>query len=174
MMKAIEYDGDLNSYLGEYDYQPDLTKKLDGIGSECLTQEYINEIVLWKVNRYVHGDQELIHNLNILKTLRNGEHREGIDALNLLLETHGVDLPMASTLLRFRNPHVFQIIDQHAYRAVYGSKYPLYSYSKKTLKITTYFDYLDKLIELCRVKAIEFISSDRLLYMFDKKHNGKL
>ena len=173
-MKAIEFNGDLNAYLKEYDYQPELTEKLDRIGNQNITQTTINEIVLWKVNRYVRANHELIHKLNALTSLRNGEHRQGIEALISLLETHGVDLPMASTLLRFRNPLVFQIIDQHAYRAVYGSKYPLYAGSPTTRKIATYNDYLDKLIELCRVKSIEFISSDRLLYMFDKKHNGKL
>ncbi len=173
-MKAIEFNGDLNAYLEEYDYQPELTEKLDNIGNESFTQALINEIVLWKVNRYVKANAELIHKLNILTTLRNGEHRQGIEALIFLLRTHGVDLPMASTLLRFRNHFVFQIIDQHAYRAVYGSKYPLYVGSPLTLKVTTYFDYLDKLIELCRARSIYFFSSDRLLYVFDKKHNGKL
>lgn len=173
-MKAIEFNGDLNAYLKEYDYQPELTERLDRIGDVSFTQTTINEIVLWKVNRYVQADQELIRKLNGLTTLRNGEHRQGIEALISLLGTHGVDLPMASTLLRFRNPLVFQIIDQHAYRAIYGSKYPLYAGSPTTRKIETYYEYLEKLIDLCRVKSIDFISSDRLLYIFDKKHNGKL
>jgi len=173
-MKAIEFSGDLSIYLQEYDYQPELTGKLDGIGDQCFTQALTNEIVLWKVNRYVRVNQKLIDELNLLTEFKNGEHRQGIKALNMLLETHGVDLPMASTLLRFRNPQVFQIIDQHAYRAVYGSKYPLYTGSPKDRKITTYFDYLDQVIELCRSKSMEFSTSDRLLYEFDKRHNGKL
>jgi hypothetical protein len=35
----------------EYNFQPELTSKLDEIDSD-FTQEIINEIVLWKVNRY--------------------------------------------------------------------------------------------------------------------------
>jgi hypothetical protein len=172
--KAIEYNGDLQAYLKKYNYQPELTNKLDCVGEHNFTQELINEIVLWKVNRYVIAHQKLNNGLNQLVGLRNGEHKKGIDALSMLLNTHGVDLPMASTILRFRNPNVFQIIDQHAYRAVYGSKYPLYTAAPVSRKIETYYGYLDKLIELCRKRKIDFVTSDRLLYIFDKEHNGKL
>ena len=173
-MKATEFSGDLSVYLQDFDFQHELTKKLDRIDDQDFTQELVNEIVLWKVNRYVKINQELIHKLSLLMRLNNGEHRHGIEALNILLKTHGVDLPMASTLMRFRNPLVFQIIDRHAYRAIYGRKFPLHAGSPKNLKITTYFDYLDKIIELCRERSLDFSTSDRLLYVFDKKHNGKL
>jgi thermostable 8-oxoguanine DNA glycosylase len=83
-----------------------------------------------------------------------------------LLDIHGVDLAMASTILRFRNPEVFQIIDRHAYRAIYGVKYPLYSMSSNQRKIEAYFEYLDKLLELSQKKGLEFRTLDRLLYEF--------
>jgi hypothetical protein len=155
-MKAIDYSGELNPFLNEYDYQPALTEKLDNLNELDLTQKSINEIVLWKVDRYVEASSELLSELNKLRTLSAGEHRRAVKVLPSLLNTRGVDLPMASTLLRFRNPRVFQIIDQHAYRAIYGVKYPLYAASPSNRKIGFYFDYLDR------------------LYIFDKKINGKL
>ena len=106
--------------------------------------------------------------------LSKGEHRKGEIVLNILLNTKGVDLPMASTILRFRNPRVFQIIDRHAYRAVYGKNYPIYIGSPNDRKIEKYFDYIDELITLCEQRELDFQSIDRLLYIFDKKKNGKL
>ena len=81
---------------------------------------------------------------------------------------------MASTLLRFRNPETFQIIDRHAYRAVYGDDYPLSSGSSDEAKIVLYFRYLGDLAKLARTRNLEFRTLDRLLYVFDKHTNGKL
>jgi thermostable 8-oxoguanine DNA glycosylase len=103
-------------------------------------------------------------------TVRNHWNRQ----LKVLLNISGVDLPMASTILRFTNPKVFQIIDRHAYRAIYGKKYPLYQSTPTERKISLYFDYIDDLIELCKLKGLTFTTIDRLLYIFDKKNNGKL
>ena len=83
-------------------------------------------------------------------------------------------MPMASALLRFRNPNVFQIIDRHAYRAVYGASYPLYPTSDPSRKILVYFDYLDQLVDLSKTKGVAFRDLDRALYMLDKEHNGRL
>jgi hypothetical protein len=79
----------------------------------------------------------------------------------LLLE-RGVDLPMASTFLRFRNPRVFQIIDRHAYRAISGNDYPLYPGSKDEEKIELYLCYLDDLVDLARSKNLEFRTLARI------------
>jgi thermostable 8-oxoguanine DNA glycosylase len=175
-MKAIEYRGNLNDFLISYNYQPKLTKKLDDLRKVNFDQFLVNELVLWKVNRYVLLKNEILQGINNLKTLVKGQHRQGETVLRSLLNANvsGVDLPMASTFLRFRNPKVFQIIDRHAYRAVYGQKYPLYSTSPINRKVSTYFEYLDKLIELCGQKNLEFQTIDRLLYAFDKQKNGKL
>ena len=94
--------------------------------------------------------------------------------LATLLGESGVDLPMASTFLRFRNPRAFQIIDRHAYRAVYGEDYPLYSSSSDSAKIDLYFRYLDALFALAESKNVEFDILDRVLYILDKQVNGKL
>ena len=171
---AREYDGDLDAFLPEYNYQPGLTPKLDTIGSVPFTQETINEIVLWKTNRYARLSSELLHSLDDFTSLQMGEHRQGEAALASLLETRGVDLPMASTILRFRNPRVFQIIDQRAYRAIYGQKYPLNSNSALHRKVSVYFDYLDELVKFCIDSETSFETVDRLLYQFDTQLNGKL
>ncbi|MCK4904919.1 hypothetical protein KAS42_01560 [bacterium] len=173
-MKAIEFDGKLNDFLSRYKYQAELTKQLDNLDDIDFTQRLVNEIVLWKINRYVSINDEILSKLIKLKTLTNGKHRERKESLELLLQTHGIDLAMASTILRFRNPRAFQIIDKHAYRAIYDKSYPLHSTTPVNRKIDVYFDYLDKLIELCKTRGLEFQTVDRLLYVFDKEVNRKL
>jgi thermostable 8-oxoguanine DNA glycosylase len=174
LMRASEFSGDLNTFLAFYNYQPELTKRLDNLENASIDQSLINEIVLWKVNRYVRigdGDMEQLKNLKVLKA---GEHKRGNEVLKALMGINGVDLPIASTILRFINPKVFQIIDRHAYRAVYGKKYPLYQATPTERKISLYFEYISDLIDLCKSKGLAFTTIDRLLYIFDKKNNGKL
>src|SRR4030066_889160 len=173
-MKASDFNGDLNTFLAFYKFQPELTKRLDNLENVSIDQSLINEIVLWKVNRYVCLDNENMEQLKKLKLLKAGEHKNANDILKALLGVNGVDLPMASTLLRFINPKVFQIIDRHAYRAVYSKKYPLYQATPIERKISLYFDYISDLIDLCKSKGLAFTTIDRLLYIFDKKNNGKL
>ncbi|MDJ1505246.1 hypothetical protein [Xanthocytophaga agilis] len=44
----------------EFTYQKELTRKLDSIGDDFFNQQLINEIILWKVNRYaLLSDQTL-------------------------------------------------------------------------------------------------------------------
>lgn len=173
-MKAIDCHGDLNRFLCDYNYQPQLTIDLDSLEPKSFTQETINKIVLWKVDRYVHMSDDVLEYLDCLQALSRGSHRKAIDVLELLLKVRGVDLPMASTMLRFRNPSVFQIIDRHAYRAIYGLKYPLHKTTPFARKADVYFDYLDRLVELCDAKGLRFETVDRLLYEFDKETNGPL
>ena len=78
------------------------------------------------------------------------------------------------TILRFRNPSVFQIVDRHAYRAVYGSEYPLSTKCAAIRKVSLYFDYVDSLVDLCAAKGLAFQTVDRVLYKFDQAKNGKL
>ena len=173
-MRASEFSGDLNTFLTSYNYQPELTKRLDNLENVSINQSLINEIVLWKVNRYVRISEVDIEQFDKLKVLKAGEHKRASEMLKVLLGISGVDLPMASTILRFINPKVFQIIDRHAYRAVYGKKYPLYQATPTERKISLYLEYISELIELCKSKGLAFTTIDRLLYIFDKKNNGKL
>jgi hypothetical protein len=86
----------------------------------------------------------------------------------------GVDLPMASTFRRFQNPDVFQIIDRHAYRAVFGKRYSLYPAKRDDAKVSIYFTYLDALHDLAVSSGATFRELDRILYEFDKEKNGTL
>jgi len=126
------------------------------------------------VNRFVSLDGDQLRRIDALRKLQPGEHGQAHLVLEELLDAHGVDLPMASTFLRFRNPSVFQIIDRHAYRALYGRDYRLYTQTSPTKKIEVYFAYLDDLRSLCRLKGLKFDKVDRVLYAFDKKTNGGL
>lgn len=49
-----------------YNYQSDLTSKLDRLNTD-FNQEIINEIVLWKVNRYAPVDDETLNICLVLK-----------------------------------------------------------------------------------------------------------
>ena len=174
IVTARSFSGKLSPYLEDYTYQPDLTARLDKLQGTEFTQNLINEIVLWKVNRYVSLSPALLQQIGHLRLLKPDEHRKGESVLSALLECHGVDLAMASTILRFRNPPVFQIIDRHAYRAVYGSNYPLSTKCAASQKVSLYFDYLDALVDLCAAKGLAFETVDRVLYKFDQDQNGKL
>ena len=111
-MKAIESNRNLSDFLNDYKYQPELTGRLDRLDSQPFTQVVVNEIVLWKVNRYALLSPATLKLLNSLVGLQPGSHRAARDVILALLGERGVDLPMASTLLRFRNPSTFQIIDR--------------------------------------------------------------
>lgn len=174
MKLAKEWPGQLADLMSEYSYRPELTRKLDGAANRTFDQSLVNEIVLWKVNRYAPLSQSALEALNGLDKIKAGKHRDSATVLQCLLHEPGIDLPMASTLLRFKNPQVFQIIDRHAYRALKGEDYPLYSASGLDMKIEVYFKYLDELIALSKSKNVDFKILDRVLYVFDKRHNGKL
>ena len=174
MKRAEDWEGALAEFLKDYRYQRELTERLDALSPQPFTQEVINEILLWKVNRWAKLSGGALAALNSVKGIQPKSHRDAKAALATLLHEPGVDLPMASTFLRFRNRKAFQIIDRHAYRAVYGKDYPLYFSSSDDTKIDLYFDYLDALFDLAVKKNVEFDILDRVLYVFDKQVNGKL
>ena len=116
----------------------------------------MNEIILWKVNRYAKFNEETINLLN--KISRNDENlNQNLtgDILLNLLKQKGVRLAMASTILRFKNPKVYQIIDQRVYRFIYGKELE-YSETNLNLQIVIYIDYLEKLKEVCEKYQIKF------------------
>ena len=174
MKRAEDWEGSLGQLIGDYRYQPELTESLDALGPQPFTQEVVKDIVLWKVDRYVKLSPGALAALNGVTEFPPKSHRNASAALATLLREPGVDLPMASAFLRFRNRGAFQIIDRHAYRALYGKRYPLYSSSSDTKKIDLYFNYLDQLFLLAESKEVAFESLDRVLYVFDKQVNGKL
>jgi hypothetical protein len=92
-MKASEFDGDLSGFLEQYAFQPKLTAKLDDLENVNFTPELLNEIVLWKVNRYALLNEVQLRRIDTLQELKTGEHEKARSVLGDLLETHGVDLP---------------------------------------------------------------------------------
>lgn len=156
-----------------YKYQLELTSKLDDLDTD-FNQEIINEIVLWKVNRYSFLDDEkfsLLNKINKEDLILDVELTTEI--LTKFLNTKGIQLPMASTILRFKNPNIYQIIDQRVYRFIYGIEMPKY-FSSIEKQIDFYIDYLQKLRQVCIEKEIEFGFSDRIIYELDKLHNKKV
>lgn len=166
--------------FGEFKYQEELTNKLDDC-SDDFNQEIINEIVLWKVNRYAKLPDEafkLLNKISANEIVLTAEQKEiTSQLLFILFKTKGIQLPMASTILRFRNKNLFQIIDQRVYRILYGESLVLKPYKTEQVikhEIKMYFDYLDKLKGECEKREIPFPESDRILYMADKYYNKSI
>lgn len=129
----------------------------------------IDRITLWKINRQVDYSniQEIekhlkqIEGIKDLSELKDDDEKTAKvkDALQMLINTKGIRLPLASTILHFFNP-VFPICDQRAYRAVYkvtkglSREYPKNitelrkthksETGKKTDFVDLYFDYVEE------------------------------
>tara|TARA_R110002124_G_C8939936_1_gene512620 strand:- start:2023 stop:2460 length:438 start_codon:yes stop_codon:yes gene_type:complete len=136
----------------------------------------LNEIVLWKVNKYAEFDESLI---KLINSIDKNEFEIDIDKtkeiLKGLLKTNGVQLAMASTILRYRNPNIYQIIDQRVYRVIYENQIlDLNTYSSEknlNFQIELYIKYLIDLKRICSDLKIPFEKSDRILFMADKRIN---
>jgi hypothetical protein len=163
---------DPRSLLQQYSYHPELTTRLDSLKPEDFGREILYEIVLWKLSRYPYVKPELLEQLKCVSALSPKEHEKARQTIDTLLRSPGIALPMASTILRFLNPSVFQIIDDRAYRALLPgrAKYP-----SKPAKITDdyiktsidiYFAYLQELHKVSSEK-LPFESADRILYQLD-------
>ncbi|MFZ1790558.1 MAG: hypothetical protein WAT92_19705 [Saprospiraceae bacterium] len=159
----------------EYNYQLELTKKLDKLNGN-FDQNTINEIVLWKVNRYSllqPATMDLINSINPGVSQINIDKTKVI--LKALLNTSGIQLPMASSILRFKNKNIYQIIDQRVYRIIYKGEtlnIPTYQNEKNIEhQVNLYIKYLEDLRAVCENLNIPFDDSDRILYMADKRIN---
>jgi hypothetical protein len=159
----------------EFDYQKDLTAKLDKT-TTAFDQEIINEIVLWKVNRYADIDDDTLKLLNdIDRNATKLDIEKTRIVLKTLIQKKGIQLPMASTILRFKNKNIYQIIDQRVYRIIYkDKKLKLKTHpNDKNLndQIDLYVQYLKDLSKVCKELNIPFDKSDRILFMADKRIN---
>jgi thermostable 8-oxoguanine DNA glycosylase len=170
-LKKLDSISDLQNGLKEaksnYSYQDKLTKKLDA-HKGLFTYTTLLEIVLWKTNRYPEIKDDLIEDINDLR-----ERYSKAKARNLLLkllDCKGIDLPMASTILRFAVPDKLQIIDQRVYRLITSDDF-LKKPSSVEAKADLYFEYIDILREKAKQYNIKFREADRLLYELDKMHN---
>ena len=178
-IKTIEKDNlKIDTKLDyEFDYQNSLTTKLDKFNSD-FNQEIINEIVLWKVDRYSLFDDELIALLNQIPKAGKIIDKDFKNKILIkLLNTKGVGLPMASTILKFKNRKIFQIIDQRVYQILYGKPIKISSsLSERKINetIMIYYNYLDKLSNVSKALKVKFEDSDRVLYMLDRRVNSSI
>lgn len=160
--------------LKAYAYQPDLTERLDRIsGNTNLSRETAYEIVLWKLDRFVAFSDALLGEINSIANLTAPERGRAKPVFRSLLMTRGISVPMASTILRFRNPQCFQIIDERAYRRALPNGEPI---RVKPQKLTNgwlshcekiYFEYLARLDDMSHDYGIKFELLDRALYQDD-------
>lgn len=172
---VFDYDFRITQEDLKFEYQESLTNKLD-LNLIDFDQNTLNEIVLWKVNRYAEFDSKLI---SLINSINSTDFEIDIDKTKLilrsLLNTNGVQLAMASTILRFRNPSIYQIIDQRVFRIIYKNKeLKLNTYlSEKNLnfQIELYLQYLTDLKKVCTDLNIPFDNSDRILFMADRRIN---
>lgn len=168
--KLSNIDIQWNEY--KYDYQEELTSKLDKLSGD-FNQSIINEIILWKLNRYANIDDDTLLNLNkISETDRKINQDLTRKILEKLLLTKGIRLPIASSILRFKNPSLYQIIDQRAYRLINDDELKLPNSVENQIEL--YLVYLSKLREVCKNNNIPFKDADRILYKIDKKVNKKI
>jgi thermostable 8-oxoguanine DNA glycosylase len=156
-----------------FTYQEALTKKLDKLEGD-FDENMINEIVLWKVNRAPFLKPETLSLLNKIEKGDGAIDKQLTkDILAQLLAAPGFDLPMTSTLLRFKNPQAYQIIDQRVYRFIYPDK-TLKLTASIEKKIDLYLKYLEDLKQICAEKGLEFSKIDRTLYAADKELNSEI
>lgn len=161
----------------KFNYQEKLTKELDG-HKEPFTLDTINKITLWKVNRFPILTPETLKALNSIDPQAKVIDQDKTETvLKLLLASHGIRLPMATTYLRFRNPHIYQLIDQRVHR-ILGLNIPIpFGKTDKKIQeqINYYFEYLIALHQACDFLDIDFCEADRILYIADKKaQNGNI
>ncbi len=141
-------------------------------------RDIINQIILWKMNRMPHFDDEvidLIYSLSDIDSPKSAvENVKTYVVVKKLLETKGMKLPMASTVLHFYFPHIYPIIDQRAYRELYGVEYP--QSTKIDAMVDIYVKYIEDTykyqIENC--PEISYEKIDKILYQLDKEKGNKV
>ena len=104
--------------LNGYNYQRELTARLDALKPEDLDIQIFYEMVLWKLNRFPTISTGLLDELKEVGKVQPKQHRDVQSVLDKMLKSPGIRLPMASTILKFLNPAAFQIIDDRVYRIV--------------------------------------------------------
>ncbi|GEO03961.1 hypothetical protein AAE02nite_16250 [Adhaeribacter aerolatus] len=162
--------------LPTFKYQEKLTNKLDKLKGD-FDQNIVNEIVLWKVNRYAEIPEKTLAKINqIDKNSIQIDEALTFEIVGALLksENKGFGLPMVSTILRFKNPYIYQIIDQRVYRFIYGKNLDLKSTSNHLeidVQTNLYLKYLIDLRKHCDEFNIPFKAADRILYLIDKDKN---
>jgi thermostable 8-oxoguanine DNA glycosylase len=154
------------------EYQEELTPKLDELSGD-FDELTIAKIILWKVNRYAFIPKNVMDLLNeISKKDIEIDIALTKKLLLELLSIKGIRISMASTILRFKNPSIYQIIDQRVYRFICGEELEITNNIDEQAEL--YLRYLKKLREVCEANKIPFEIADRVLYNMDKEYNKKI
>ena len=150
---------------------------MDSVSGLMFDQNTVNEIVLWKINRFAKLTPETMSFINSIESTRSELNVDlTTKILENLLYTSGIRLPIASTILRFKAPHIYQIIDQRAYRYLYGKELNLQPPTKSTIssQIELYINYIMELRKLPERTGWDFCMLDRILYCKDLEFNTDL
>ena len=140
------------------------------------------------LGRFTYDDGTDI--LNRVSSVEAGDYRENRDiktplqvlmdekterVVEKLLQTKGMLLPMASTVLHFYYPEIFPIIDQRAYRELYAMDYPK-TMTKIPMLTELYLKYIKDCWEYQQEKCpeIAFSQIDKILYQLDKEKGNKV
>lgn len=175
---------DYKEVLDRYAYSDD-AEIIDRIKNcsgenERENRDIINSIVLWKINRQVDIGSELfiaIKNLNIVAFNIKSSEEEIKKIICDLLQVKGIKIAMASTILKMFYPETFPIIDQRAYRELYGEELPEF-YGKNANK--KYVELYIKYIKDCYsynekvCPNIKFEDVDKVLYQLDLGKGNKV
>jgi hypothetical protein len=172
--------------LDEYKYESDerIKQKASAVYSTdyVKNRDIINEIILWKLNRSVEISDSTIDKIH---SLRHSVQKplDAIDNMAVkkllleLLDSKGIKIAMASTILHFYYPSVFPIIDQRAYRELTGDEIPEFHTKDKNGKYAElYLHYIENCYKynIEMFPAAEFECIDIILYQLDKDKNSKV
>ena len=177
-------DMEYKEILQRYSYSSDkeIIKRINDCSgeNERENRDIINSIVLWKINREVNIGNELF---NSIKNLRVNNFNfldkteEIKDIILDLLNSDGIRIAMASTILKMFYPSVFPIIDQRAYRELVGKEMPTFYGIKANEKyMELYYKYISDCHEYNKnvCPEIAFTDIDKLLYQLDLEKGNKV
>ena len=175
----MDYQAILNRF--SYSDESGIINRISQTNKEAYreNEDIINEIILWKLNRKPAIEKDVIDAIYALKDLNTPievvENDLVKQVLEKLLRSKGIQLPVASTILHFYYPEIFPIIDQRAYRELYGCDYP-----GTTRKIEKLVDLYQNYISDCyqyqqsNCPDIPFSKIDKLLYQLDKEKGNRV
>jgi len=175
---------DYKKLLDSYAYESDCGIKSriehsDGSNAQE-NKDIINEIVLWKINRSVGIKDELICQIRDLKINDPNDASTNPKVNQIIIEllhSDGIQIAMASTILKMFHPDIFPIIDQRAYRELFNEEMPKYYSKDATVKYAdTYQNYIQQcyLYQQNNCPYLDFNDIDKILYQIDKEKGFKV
>lgn len=155
-----------------YKFEYNLTEKediLENLNRNNLSIDDIRKIALWKYNRVINIEDEILEKLSKILNDKNLsiENEDVREIVEDIIQCKGVGMPLASTILKFLRPDIFPIIDVRAYRALFDKKIYTYTYDK-------YIEYCKEIYKIRDIKGMKLSEVDEQLYMFDKENNGEI